>query len=56
MVVRPDMFPQEHEEPEAKTVPGQIVEDLVDRISLGTLVGTAGKIVDRFFDNDTNKD
>ena len=56
MVVRPDMFPQEYKEPKAKTVPGRIVEDTVDSLTLGTLGGTAGKIVDRFFDNDSNED
>lgn len=50
------IFPQDPKEPEAKTVPGRIVEETVDKISLGTLGGMAGKIVDSFFDNDTDED
>ena len=41
---------------EAKTPAGQVTEDFVDSLTLGTLGGTAGKIVDSFFDDDSNED
>lgn len=46
---------------EAKTLAGQMIEDTVDSLTLGTLGGTAGKIVDKFlvdkfFDDKDNDD
>ena len=46
-------FPRKHE---AKTPAGQMIEDTVDSLTLGTLGGTAGKIVDKFFDDKDNDD
>ena len=52
-ICEPEDFGKKHE---AKTFAGQRVEDTVDSLTFGILGGTAGKIVDRFFDNDSKED
>ena len=43
-------------EKKSKTIPGKIVEEVVDGLSFGILGKTAGKAVDEYFDtNDSDE-
>lgn len=41
-------------EKKSKTIPGKIVEEVVDRLSFGILGETAGKAVDKYFEDDND--
>ena len=43
-------------EKKSKTIPGKIVEEVVDRLTCGILGESAGKAVDKYFDtNDSDE-